>query len=209
MTTRATLSPRKTPQQARGKATVDAILSAATQVLVELGYDDATTNRIAEKAGISVGSLYQYFPNKDAVIAALIEQHEGEMFQQLARMASELESLPMEETIRSYVRAMLAVHALQPKLHQVLSERLGDIGLDRIRTLNVRTEALVRAYLERHRAEVRPKNLDLATFMLVTSVEAITHIAVLDRPGLLRDPAFGDEVAELVIRYLKVARGKG
>lgn len=62
------LDPRRKPRQSRSRATVDAILQATAQVLVRDGYQKATTNRIAERAGVSVGTLYQYFPNKDALV---------------------------------------------------------------------------------------------------------------------------------------------
>ena len=74
-----TISPRKAPRQARSQATVKAILDAAARVLVERGYAATTTNLVAERAGVSVGSLYQYFPNKDALIAALHDRHAREM----------------------------------------------------------------------------------------------------------------------------------
>ena len=69
------LKPRKEPRQARSKAMVDTILDAMARVLVERGYAKTNTNLVAEVAGISVGSLYQYFPNKDALIVALRERH--------------------------------------------------------------------------------------------------------------------------------------
>ncbi len=62
---------RKTPRQARALATVDIILDATALVLVDEGHDRATTNRVAERAGVSIGSLYQYFPNRDALLGAL------------------------------------------------------------------------------------------------------------------------------------------
>ncbi len=72
-------TPRKVPRQARARATVDAILDAAARLLVEQGYADTTTNSVAEIAGVSIGSLYQYFPNKDALIVALHRRHAQQM----------------------------------------------------------------------------------------------------------------------------------
>ena len=68
-------SPRKTPIQRRSKATVEAILTAAAQVFETRGYAAGTTNRIAESAGVSIGTLYQYFSSKEALAVALAEQH--------------------------------------------------------------------------------------------------------------------------------------
>lgn len=193
-------SPRKQPRQERSVATVNAILDATARVLIEDGYERATTNRIATVAGVSVGSLYQYYPNKEALIAALVDRHEEEMLEQLARMAIELEKAKLEDAIAAYVRAMLAAHAVDPKLHQVLTR---SIDLKRAVQLQARAEAIVRAYLETHRPRLRKGlSLDLAAFILVTSVEAVTHVAVLERPGVLKQEDFAREVTQLVVRYL-------
>ena len=71
----SSLNPRKIPAQARSAATVEAILQAATQVLISSGFEKMSTTRIAERAGVSVGSFYQYFPNKRALLAALVHRH--------------------------------------------------------------------------------------------------------------------------------------
>src|SRR6185503_3042990 len=68
-------TPRKRPRQARSRETVSAILAATSRVLVKHGFDGLTTNAVAEAAGVSIGSLYQYFPNKEALVAGLIERH--------------------------------------------------------------------------------------------------------------------------------------
>jgi AcrR family transcriptional regulator len=64
--------PRKTPVQARAKVTWNVILDAAAQVLLKRGYEKATTDRIAERAGVSIGSVFEYFPNKESIFAALM-----------------------------------------------------------------------------------------------------------------------------------------
>src|SRR5271154_4777544 len=72
------LTPRKLPRQQRSEATVESILEAAAQVFERHGYAAGTTNRIAERAGVSIGTLYQYFPNKDAILIALARRHLAE-----------------------------------------------------------------------------------------------------------------------------------
>ncbi len=73
------LNPRKRPQQLRSRVTIDTIFEAAIQVLLANGLDRITTIQIAERAGVSVGSLYQYFPNKNALLAAIVKRHVGEV----------------------------------------------------------------------------------------------------------------------------------
>src|SRR5438552_3934720 len=91
--------PRKRPRQARSQATVDAILEATTRILLKQGFDSLTTNAAAAAAGVSIGSLYQYFPNKEALVAALIERHvetmNASIFAELAAVAT----LPLAEAV--------------------------------------------------------------------------------------------------------------
>ena len=93
-----TVSPRKLPRQARSQATVDALLDATAQVLVERGYARTTTNAVAERAGVSVGSLYQYFPNKDALITALQQRHVRQMNEAAIGIGSRPEAIHSSST---------------------------------------------------------------------------------------------------------------
>src|SRR5215468_1795298 len=80
-----TTNPRRRPRQARAQATVDAIIQATARVLIEDGYDRASTNRIAQAAGVSIGSLYQYFPSKEALVSALVDEHVSRMLSVVER----------------------------------------------------------------------------------------------------------------------------
>src|ERR1700727_2943511 len=109
------LTPRKAAKQARAQATVDAIVEAAAQVFASLGYASATTNRIAERAGVSIGSLYQYFPNNDAILVALARRH---LADGMAVLGPELQRLDdgeaWDEVLPDVVDAMVAMHAVAP-----------------------------------------------------------------------------------------------
>jgi AcrR family transcriptional regulator len=199
-----TITPRKKAKQARSQATIDAILKATAQLLVQDGFDAASTNRIAERAGVSVGSLYQYFPSKEAIIFALVERHVARMQKQLEDMASQVGDKPLEEAIPAYVGAMLAVHRVEPKLHRVFSEQLPKLaGRETMQRWLEDAESTVRAYLEIHRERLRPQDLDMAAFVLVHSVEALTHAVVIFKPRYLERASLAHEISELVLRYLK------
>jgi len=204
MTARPITTPRKEPRQERAKVTVDAILSATARILVKEGYDRASTNRIAEAAGVSVGSLYQYFPSKEALVAALIEKHSQEMLGYLeSRAASHPPTAPLRAMVRDVVHAMIEAHRVDPKLHRVLMEQVPRVGaLKRLSELDDRALDLIRAYLEIRRPEIRPKNLKLAAFLVASLVEAVTHGAVLLHPEYLIDEALIDETTEVICRYL-------
>lgn len=192
-------TPRKLPQQDRSKVTVDAILTATARILTSEGYDRATTNRIAELAGVSIGSLYQYFPCKEALVSALVEQHVNTMMETIESSLKELFNAPIEVVLHELVKACIAAHAVDPMLHKVLNEQVPRINNT---DGEKRVTALLRAYLELHRHQIGPQNLDLAVFILERTVEALTHTAVIERPELLDDGQLEQEITNLLLSYL-------
>jgi len=202
-------SPRKTASQERSRSTVDALLEATTRILIKEGYDRASTNRIAEVAGVSIGSLYQYFPSKEALVAAVVDRHTQELSEVTRNALVKVAARPIEVAAREFVSVAIDAHRVNPKLHGVLAEQIPRVGrLENIEA-NVRDGyALVRGYLEAHRDEIDVADLDLAAFVVVTVVEALTHAAVLRRPDILADKnarRFVDDVTRLVVRYLRTS----
>ena len=194
---------RKTPKQARAQVTVDAILTATAELLVELGYERTTTNAIARRAGVSIGSLYQYFPNKEALFTALCEQHMNEMTDLLIGEIASLRGRPLDEAIRPLVKALLRAHAVAPALHRVFIEQVPRInGLERVQQVDRMLVEVMSAELAKRPEKLRPRDLEMAVFILVHSVQAVTHAAILERPDALADDALADEITALVLRYL-------
>jgi AcrR family transcriptional regulator len=195
--------PRKQATQARAHATVEVILKATARILVRDGYDHASTNKIAVAAGVSIGSLYQYFPSKEALVAALVDRHIGEMVELLRNEIPTLMTLPLGQAIERAVRMMVAAHSVDPKLHKVLVEQVPRVGrLEHVERMEREMIALARAYLEAKRAEISVTNLDLSAYIVVGMIESLTHAAVLTRPELLGEP-FVAEVTKAVVRYLE------
>lgn len=196
-------APRKTAVQSRSLATVETILRATAHILKREGYDALSTNKVAERAGVSVGSLYQYFPNKASLVAALVDRHVEEMFATILAEAPALMALPIDQAVRRYVELMIAAHRVDPALHRVFVEQMPRIGdLARIETVHARGIALAKTVFAHHAHAIRPRDLDLAAFLVVTTIEAVTHAAVIMHPALLESPAFVDEATALVVRYL-------
>lgn len=199
--------PRKHASQERSRATVDVLVEATARILVKDGFDKASTNRIAERAGVSVGSLYQYFPGKEALVAAVMERHNLELMQVVRATMAEVAALPVEQAVRKFVAAAIRAHRIDPKLHRVLAEQTPRTGrLEDIEVFNGEAYALFRAYLEAHFDEFRMVDLGLATFVCVTSIEALTHTAVLHHSEEFSDEMFGalvDEATRLIVRYLR------
>ena len=199
--------PRKEAVQERSRATVDALVEATARVLVREGFDKASTNRIAEVAGVSIGSLYQYFPSKEALLAAVIDRHNRETMELVRRALAEVDMLPLDKAVRRLVAIAVEAHQVDPKLHRVLAEQIPKTGrLAEAGALNRETFALFKSYLERHSKALRPSDLGLAAFVCATSIEAVAHTAVLHHAETIsgdRIETLIDETTRLVVSYLQ------
>jgi AcrR family transcriptional regulator len=207
MSRRPSTRPRKSASQERSRLTVDALLEATARVLTKEGYDRASTNRIAAVAGVSIGSLYQYFPSKEALVAAVVDRHMREMLQLVRDALIKVASQPVEIAARELVSVLIEAHRVNPKLHRVLVEQVPRAGrLENINAIERETHALIRNYLEAHRDQLDVADPDLAAFICVTAVEAITHAVVVRRPEILAVENSGrllDDVTLLVVRFLR------
>ena len=199
------LRPRKQPLQGRSRDTVAAILAAAAQVFTRRGYAATTTNHIAARAGVSIGSLYEYFPNKDALLVALLEQHirEGEVI--LGRVALEAPTgpSPIREVIRRFVRAMVDLHARDRALHRVLFEEapLPKRVRRQLADVENRITAQVEGYLQMN-PEVTTRDPALAALVLVQTIEGLTHKLVVHGDPAADADDYVEEIVVLVTAYL-------
>jgi AcrR family transcriptional regulator len=202
------LTPRKQPRQDRARHTVEAILSAAARILETEGPDALNTNRIASDAGVSVGSLYQYFPNKEAILVALVENHTERMIGILEDTVRTLVDAPMAIAVRTYVRAMVEAHALEPQLHRALVQAaLAIVDVKDLLSMERRAADLVLAWLTVHQEKIKVRDLKTASFVLVSAVEATTHRALLEHTDTISSGALEHELCALVLRYLGVDEG--
>ena len=179
-------------------------MRAAARILIRDGYERLTTNQVAEEAGASVGSLYQYFSSKQQLVAALLDRHVEQTMAQIREELPRLSLLPVEQAVPRFIELMIESHRIDPELHRVFVEQLPRVGS----FANVETSlneglVLAEAYLRAHAAEVRPQNHALSAFMFVYTVEALTHAAVLSRPNWLATPEFVSEISALILGYLQ------
>jgi AcrR family transcriptional regulator len=103
----AVLEPRKSPVQARSAASVDAILEATVQVLLQVGKEQLTTTKVATRAGVSVGTLYQYFPNKSALLKAALKRHMDQVAKAIERVCHEQKGHSLEQMAAALITAFL------------------------------------------------------------------------------------------------------
>ncbi len=198
-------NPRKEPKQARSRQLVDAILEAAARVFEAQGYDATNTNRVAEVAGVSVGSMYQYFPNKDALVTALHERHVGEVLALVEDVAAEAPSRTLRASAELLVDGALAVHTTRPRLTRMLHGELP--MLERTHEASAASRATFAAterLLHAHRAEVRRSDTALASYAVIRLFESLVHAAVLDPPPNVAPAPLRTTIVDAVVGYLVV-----
>jgi len=179
------------------------IMRAATRILIKHGYDALNTNLVAREAGASVGSLYQYFSSKEALVAALVEEHVEVTMRSLRKEVPQIYALPVARATERMIQLMFEAHQIEPDLHRVFYEQLPRVGdFVKLEASLEESTALVQAYLEAHADEVVPKNHALSAFILVSTVETLTHRAVISRPVKHRAPEVIAEIIRLVHGYL-------
>jgi AcrR family transcriptional regulator len=206
MPRRPAVAPRRRPRQARSGVTVDAVLVAAAEALAKHGFEGANVNDIAARAGVSIGSLYQYFPTKEAIVAALIERHTTRALDVLDDALAKSAGEPLEVAVRTVVGAMVLAHAAPGD--RVLARELDRLGrLDDVQAaVDARAGAAIGAFLQARRSEIRIPRPELASVLLVRAVDLLTHAILVDRPELADADALIDELTALVLGYLTLAR---
>jgi AcrR family transcriptional regulator len=177
---------RRRPVQGRSQATVEALLEAAAQILARHGAEAATTNAIAERAGVSIGSLYQYFADREALVDELTARHIAQMQAVMLGVLQEPEARAIREQAVRIVRAILAAHRVNPRLHQALHQLLPVRGMSAIDRFEAHMEQVVEALLvarEAHAGDGGAHRRGAGA----DHRRAGAHLAAA-RPGALRGP---------------------
>lgn len=196
------LNPRKAPLQARALATHDAILEAAAQIIGAGGLSAFNTNAVAERAGVSIGSLYQYFGNKDALMVALIHRQQQQQLQSVAVAVMATGDADLPTVIRAIVRAAMQHHHDNSLLASAIDHEEARLPLDAELTGYLHQGGeMVRALLERYAGEFGAVDLDRAVRTLPALVRAATDTWANRSPPML-DIA-EDEAVRAVVGYLR------
>jgi AcrR family transcriptional regulator len=195
------LIPRKKPAQQRAHATVEAILQAATYILVRGGWDKLTTNSIAERAGVNIASLYQYFPNKEAIMVELQRRHLAKARTGFPEaLARSREQKGVRDILYFLVEAAVQEHRVAPALHRAFNEELPRstryVEGRREETLE-QLQQLLLPYIK------NLPNRELAVFITRAVVHAVIHESASHKPELLDNPALVEEVVGLLAPYLE------
>jgi AcrR family transcriptional regulator len=195
---KAKRTPRKKPAQTRSKETVRAIVTAAARILEREGYDKTNVNLVAELAGVSIGSLYQYFPSKEALVAEVARQLSNEMIAAFQDGLLDLAFLPMQDAVRGVVTRAVRAFRMSPRLREVIMLEMPAQLFDTTEFDTMLAEAL-RFYFQYNVAQLRLKNIDLAIVILKASVEAAANASATDE---FSEDEVVRELTHLVYQYV-------
>lgn len=154
---------------------VETILDATARVLVEQGFSGTTTNRIADRAGISVGSLYQYFPSREALVAAVAQRYSETMKASLELLLVQTQAENLKTALRLLLSGITNVHAADPELSRILATELPRLGdMEWRKDIALRAIAIAESLLASHPNELRDGlELKSAAFVVAKASEAV------------------------------------
>ncbi len=205
------LTPRKLPKQLRSKDTVEAIFTAAMQILERSETEAANpaVAAIAERAGVSVGSLYQYFPSKESLISALIRFHLEDQVSAVERSLEEVSGIPGEQAAEKLISGLIGGKRSRMGVERSMLRffcRVGDLYT--LTEFDERMNKAVEKYILSLGTQVRPL-ADPATtaFVIANALRSAVLLSLIQNPERLHTPAFKDELVRLVVSYLKPAHG--
>jgi AcrR family transcriptional regulator len=193
---------RRQPVQRRAQVTVDAMLDAAVRILRRSGVAAITTNRIAEVAGVSIGSVYQYFPNKHALFVALHERHIAQVDAVIREHLDSSDGENLAHLVGSMLDAMIKIHTVDPELSELLQSEVPHRA-DGSADFSTRLHADFHAALARHDktsgARTPPSS---RTFFVANMVDALGHAIVLRRPKGMSLRRARQESCQALLAYL-------
>ena len=200
------LKPRKWPVQARSEATVAALFEASIQVLLNVGYRELTTTRVAERAGVSVGTLYQYFPNRQALILSLIERYLEDLVELIEQGCKTLDDKPLVELASGLVDTFIAIKSTRIRVSRAMHEPLADFGDSMlVRQAQARAAALVAGNLQSCR-DASFDDAELLALLIVMACSSLLQTAVAGQTRSLNMEALRVHMRAMVLGYLREAR---
>jgi AcrR family transcriptional regulator len=202
--------PRKKPIQGRSKATVEAILEGTIRVLLDEGFETLTTTRVAEVAGVGVGTLYQYFPAKESLLFALLEREMTTLETELLGALVATEDQSLEARVTGTIDALVRHKKAHAELGVVLQAHMP--RFDGIRVVRATVRRIVSAFAVMIRPSL-PTSMDdaevqLVAMMVATAVQGAVDGALDLSAATLRRPAFREALIRLVLGYLRESGAK-
>jgi AcrR family transcriptional regulator len=199
-----TLSERRRPRQRRAQETVAAMLDAVVKILKRDGLGAVTTNRVAQVAGVSIGSVYQYFPNKHAIFVALHDRHAEQIGRLVESTLVKHASAPLEDVLRALVDAIADAHVPDPELYELLATEVPHRPRGG-RDLADRLKGPLRLAIASRSPNLKNRDvLERVLFVITHMIDALAHAVVLGRPQLLSLAAAKEEAVQAMMAYVDV-----
>jgi AcrR family transcriptional regulator len=202
----ASLKPRKVPQQLRSRETVDALFEAALEVLHQNEKQNPSVQTIAERAGVSVGSLYQYFPSKDALVNGLIRFYLTQRLGVFEKELSAARGLSAEAAATRLIGGFIDSMRMRSSIERAIMHqfcRAGDLWT--LTQVDDQMNGIIERFLRSLGAEVRPMNFELAAFLICNTLRSAVLLSILQTPERLSDPEFKSELIRMIVSYLRPA----
>lgn len=199
---------RKRPTQSRSRALVDAVEQACLQILDEAGEAALTVARIAEISGVAVGSIYQYFPNKDAIVALLYERVLDEESEALLRLRERLVGVPLKSALRVILANIIRVETRLFNLSKAFHLRYHSalhLGMWRgpYHTAGEFIEATWLPLLHLYQDEIATEHPALAAYLLGQGLRSVIRSVLEDMPNQLESPALLDSLVAMALGCLR------
>lgn len=193
---------RKRPVQQRSRDMVATLLDAASRVIVERGLDNLTTNHVAEAAGVSVGSLYQYFDDKDALVEALMQRHTAQLLGVVDGRLRVLIDAGAREITQGILEAVFDVVENDPCQRELMRHWHRLRTRSTLKAMEQHMTEACRLYLMRHHEEYRVDNLPAALFVAINSLQyTVAHYLSLESPVLQRAEVIG-ALSDMLAAYI-------
>ena len=195
--------PRKSPVQARSAASVDAIIEATIQVLLKVGKERLTTTRVAERAGVSVGTLYQYFPNKSALLRAVLKRHFDHVLEAVEHACREQHGNTVEQMANALITAFLSAKMREPQTSVALYSVSADVdGAKIVKQMALRMNQAIVTMLSSARQPLT-KDPQLVANMLQGAMSGLSRQLLESGDPEKHFPALRDELICLATAYLR------
>jgi AcrR family transcriptional regulator len=193
---------RRKPKQRRAQQTVRAVLDAVVRILKKQGPQAVTTNRVAEVAGVSIGSLYQYFPNKTAIFVALHRRHVEEIDRLINSTLVAHADSSLDDLMRALIHAMIDAHTIDPELYESLYSEVPH-RTEGTQDFATRLRNVLRLAIAARAHELkRRRSLDHLAFAVTNMVDSLSHAAALRRPANMTLAQAKSEAVRAVLAYL-------
>jgi AcrR family transcriptional regulator len=194
----------KAPTQERSRQTVATILEACAQLLVKESFYEITTDKVAKEAGVSIGSLYQFFGNKESVVLALIKKIHDEDKITISDRIKSLNTLPADQRVRGVIETTLEVMTSKPELRNKL-QSIQNYLIDAhyMTELNSYYVHLLKQALP----QIPGRDMDKVSYLLVNVCFGVISTICLEKPNFIQDKALVNEIMLLVYKYLDLDKG--